>query len=45
MLPHHYDLQYTEELQNGSTRIYDWDMTADNIHSNVQVDPSNFQLK
>jgi hypothetical protein len=45
MLPHHYDLQYTEELQNGSTRIYDWEMTADNIHSNVQLDPSNFQLK
>jgi hypothetical protein len=45
MVPHHYDLQYTEELQNGSTRIYDWDMTADNIHSNVQLDPSNFELK
>jgi hypothetical protein len=45
MLPHHYSLQYTEELQNGSTRLYDWDMTTDNIHSNVQLDPSNFQFK
>ena len=45
VLPHHYDLQYTEELQNGSTRIYDWEMTADNIHSNVQLDLSNFEFK
>jgi hypothetical protein len=30
-LPRRYDLQYTEELQNGSTRVYDWDMIADKI--------------
>lgn len=44
-LPHHYDLQYTEELQSGSTRIYDWDMTVEKIETNVGPDPSNFQLK
>jgi hypothetical protein len=44
-LPHHYDLQYTEELQSGSTRIYDWDMTVEKIETNVNPDPSNFQLK
>jgi len=44
-LPRHYDLQYTEELQNGSTRVYDWDMTAEQLHNNVGLDPANFQVK
>ena len=44
-LPRHYDLQYTEELQNGSTHIYDWDMTADKIVDNIGLDPGNFQIK
>ena len=44
-LPHHYDLQYSEELQNGSTRVYDWDMTADKINDNIGLDPKNFQIK
>jgi hypothetical protein len=43
-LPRHYDLQYTQELQNGSTRVYDWDMTADKIMNNVGLAPANFQL-
>lgn len=43
-LPRHYGLQFTEELQNGSTRIYDWDMTVDKILSNLDLDPRNFQL-
>jgi len=44
-LPRHYDLQYSEELQNGTTRLYDWDMTADAIHDNISLDPRNFQSK
>jgi len=44
-LPRHYDLQYTEELQNGTTRVYDWDMTADTLHDNIGLDPGNFQIK
>ncbi len=44
-LPHHYDLQYTQELQNGSTRVYDWDMTADKILTNLDLDPGNFAVK
>jgi hypothetical protein len=44
-LPRHYDLQYTEELQSGSTHLYDWDMTADVLHDNVGLDPGNFQIK
>jgi len=44
-LPRHYDLQYTEELQNGTTRVYDWDMTAGALHDNIGLDPGNFQIK
>jgi hypothetical protein len=44
-LPRHYDLQYTEELQNGSTHVYDWDMTADKIVDNIDLNPGNFQIK
>jgi hypothetical protein len=42
-LPHHYDLQYTEELQTGQTRLYDWDMTVEKLDTNVNPDPSNFR--
>jgi hypothetical protein len=44
-LPRHYDLQYTEELQDGTTHLYDWDMTADALHDNIGLDPANFQVK
>jgi len=44
-LPRHYDLQYTQELQSGSTRVYDWDMTADKIIDNLDLNPGNFHLK
>jgi hypothetical protein len=44
-LPRHYDLQYTQELQNGSTNLNDWDMTADKILNNLDLDPGNFLVK
>lgn len=44
-LPRHYGLQYTQELQSGSTRVYDWDMTADKILNNLDLAPGNFQIK
>ena len=44
-LPRHYDLQYTQELQSGSTRVYDWDMTADKVLNNLELDSGNFQIK
>jgi hypothetical protein len=44
-LPRHYDLRYTQEPQNGATRAYDFDMTADKIFTNISVDPANFQIK
>lgn len=44
-LPAHYDLQWSEETQNGSTRLFDWDLTADQIVHNVALDPANFEIK
>jgi hypothetical protein len=44
-LPRHYDLRYTQEPQNGSTRAYEWEMTADKVLSNILLDPANFQFK
>ena len=44
-LPRRYDLQYTEELQNGSTNVNEWDMTADKVINNLDLDPKNFQIK
>ena len=29
----------------GSTRVYDWDMTAEQIHHNMNLDPKNFHVK
>ena len=43
-LPRLYDLRYTQELQNGSTRAYDWDMNADQVRVNVPLDPGNFRV-
>jgi hypothetical protein len=56
-LPTHYRLQYTQEVQNqatqqadksqllGTTRVYDWDMTVENLQHNVSLDAANFHLK
>ncbi len=44
-LPRHYDLQFTEELQNGTTRLYDWDMLTGALHENIGLDPENFHIK
>jgi hypothetical protein len=44
-LPRRYDLQYTQELQGGSTLLYEWDMTAGKILDNLGLDPGNFQIK
>jgi hypothetical protein len=44
-LQRHYDVRYTQEPQNGSTRAYDWEMTADNVITNISLDPANFQIK
>jgi len=42
-LPWHYDLRYQQELQNGFTKLVEWDVTAASIDNNVSLDPRNFE--
>jgi hypothetical protein len=44
-LPRQYDLRFSEELQNGSTNVYDWTMAADKVIENPKIDPANFRQK
>jgi hypothetical protein len=44
-LPSHYDLRYTQELQSGSTNIYEWTLNAAEVSQNVSLDPRNFEVK
>ncbi len=44
-LPTKYSIHFTEELQNGTTKVYEWDLTADEISNNRPLDPRNFQVK
>jgi hypothetical protein len=43
VLPSHYDLRFQEELQNGFTKLVEWDVTTTRVLSNVTLDPRNFQ--
>jgi hypothetical protein len=44
-LPTKYAIHFTEELQNGTTRLYVWEMTAEEVFNNRSLDPRNFQVK
>jgi hypothetical protein len=44
-LPSKYVIHFTEELQNGTTKLYEWDLTADEVSNNRSLDPKNFQVK
>jgi hypothetical protein len=44
-LPSHYEIQFTQELQDGRTTLYEWDATFDQVSHNVTLDPRNFQVK
>ena len=53
-LPTRYQLHYTEDVLNdapattgtlGGTRVYDWDMTAEQIQHNLNLDAKNFRVK
>ena len=44
-LPTQYVIHFTEELQNGTTLVYEWDLAADEISNNKPLDPRNFQVK
>jgi hypothetical protein len=44
-LPTKYVIHFTEELQNGSTNVFEWDVTADEVSNNQPLDPKNFLVK
>ena len=44
-LPSKYSIHFTEELQNGTTKVYEWDLTAEEVANNKPLDPRNFQVK
>jgi hypothetical protein len=44
-LPFHYELRFTKELQNGSTKLLEWDVAVSRVLNNVSLDPQNFQIK
>ncbi len=44
-MPTHYDLHFTNELQNGATSVYEWDVLLGEVNPNVTLDPRNFQIK
>jgi hypothetical protein len=44
-LPRYYNLHYTQQLQNGSMREYEPDMTVDKVLDNAAINPANFQAQ
>jgi len=44
-LPTAYDIQFSQELQNGRTTLSDWDLKPLEVSSNVSLDPRNFEVK
>ena len=44
-LPTHYEIGFTEELENGFTKSVQWEVRASNIKNNLSIDPQTFQVK
>ncbi|MGH9498044.1 MAG: hypothetical protein ACRD3L_02785 [Terriglobales bacterium] len=44
-LPSKYSIHFTEELGDGTTKVYEWDLTTDEISNNRPLDARNFQVK
>lgn len=44
-LPTHYDIQFSQELQNGRTTLSDWDMKGLEVSNNLSVDAKAFEVK
>ena len=44
-LPRQYDLRFSQQLQNGTTRVYEWIMNAEKVLENPVLDPANFEIK
>lgn len=44
-LPTHEDIQFSQELQNGRTMLWDWDLKGLAVANNMGVDAKNFEVK
>ena len=44
-LPTHYDIQFSQELQNGKTTLSDWDLKGLDVTNNMSIDPRAFEVK
>ena len=44
-LPTRDDIQFSQELQNGKTTLWDWDLKGLEVSNNMTVDPRNFEVK
>ena len=44
-LPTKYSIHFTEELQNGTTNVYEWDLSLNEVSNNQSLDPKNFLVK
>jgi hypothetical protein len=44
-LPTHYDIQFSQELQNGKTTLSDWDLKGLEVSNNMSIDGRAFEVK
>jgi hypothetical protein len=44
-LPTKYSIHFTEELQSGTTNIYEWELSLNEVSNNQSLDPKNFLVK
>ena len=44
-LPTHYNIQFSQELQNGRTTLSEWDVKSLEVSNNAPVDARNFEVK
>ncbi len=44
-LPAKYVIHFTQELQDSTTEVFEWDLAADEVSNNLTLDPRNFEIK
>jgi len=44
-LPTQDDIQFSQELQNGRTSLWDWNLKGLEISNNVGIDAKTFEVK
>ena len=44
-LPAKYVIHFTQELQDSTTEVFEWDIATDEFSNNLTLDPRNFQIK